>query len=355
MRPFDWMALLREQRIPFVTSGPNVKRGEVNVRCPFCGSADPSKHLGLQLDTGWWSCWRNRSQHSGKSPVRLIMALLRVPYARAREIAGLGEDYVDPEGFDALAARLLRKEGATARPAEVRRRKLEMDPSFRPITPRGSTRHLYEYLREERDFSGRSDAGDDVDVLCALYGLRGGAGDFASRVVLPYVMDGELVTWTGRAVGTSFMRYRDLSIDQSILPPKETLFNHDAMLDPHARVLLVLEGPMDALKADFYGEPYGVRAVALSTNSITDAQAYLLQTAAHFERVFLGMDNKSGFGAVDSMRMKQAVSFLGNSLGVLHIPYGAGDAGELTPQQAIGMAEVLLESIRVEEQGGTGR
>lgn len=349
-RIFDWATFIREQHIPYVTSGPNVKRGEWNVHCPFCGSADPSMHLGMQLETGWWSCWRNRAQHSGKSPVRLIMALLRVPYARAREIAGLGEGYIDPEGFDALAARLLTREGATGRPAEVRRRRLDMDPSFRPIGPRGSTRRLYEYLRDERGFDGQSAAGQDVDVVCELYGLRGGTGDFNSRVVLPYVMDGELVTWTGRAVGESFMRYRDLDIKHSILAPKETLFNHDAMLDPFARVLLVLEGPMDALKADFYGEPYGVRAVALSTNSITDAQSYLLQTAMRMERVFIGMDNKSGFGAVDSMRMKQQISFLGNSLGVAMVPYGAGDAGELTPDQAIGWAQVLIESIRVEEQ-----
>lgn len=336
----DWREFLREHRITFITSGPNVKRGELNIKCPFCGTADPSQHLGLNLDTGWYSCWRNRAQHSGKSPVRLVMALLRVPYARARELCGLGEAYVDPEGFDALAARLLMREGATARPVEVQRRRLDFDPSFAPIKPTGRTRYVYDYL-VDRGFDGCSDAGQDVDVLCTLYNLRAGAGDWNARLILPYIMDGELVTWTGRAIAPSTVRYKDLSIDKSILPPKETLFNHDAMLDTRARVLLVLEGPMDALKADFYGEPYGVRAVALSTNSITEAQSYLLQSAVHFERVLFGMDNKSGFGAVDSMRMKQQVSFLGSAIGVAHIPYGAGDAGELRPAQAIAWAAQL--------------
>lgn len=341
MRVMDWREFLREHRVPFVTSGPNVKRGEINIKCPWCGSADPSHHMGLNLETGWYSCWRNRTQHSGKSPVRLVMTLLRVPYARARELCGLGEAYVDPEGFDALAARLLMRAGATASPVEVRRRKLDMDPSFLPIRRYGAARRVYEYLREERGFNGRSDAGDDVDVLCRLYGLRLGRGDYHSRLILPYFMDGELVTWTGRAVGESSIRYKDLSIEESILPPKHTLFNHDAMLDRSARVLLVFEGPMDALKADFYGDPYGVRAVALSTNSITDEQAYLLQGATHFEHVLIGMDNKTGFGAVDSMRMKQEVAFLGDTVGVAHIPFGAGDAGELTPVQAIEWAQTL--------------
>jgi hypothetical protein len=300
--------------------------------------------MGLNLDTGWYSCWRNRAQHSGKSPVRLIMALLRVPYHRARELAGLGEAYVDPEGFDALAARLLRSEGMTGRPAEVRRRKLFMDESFEPIRNHGRTRKAYEYLRDERGFNGRSEAGEDAEVLCRLYGLRLGAGDMHWRIVLPYIMDGELVTWTGRAMGHASIRYRDLSIEESILPPKETFFNHDAMYDREAQVLLVLEGPFDALKADFYGEPYGVRAVAMSTNTITDAQAYLLQSAWHFDRVFFGLDNKSGFGAVDSMRIKQAVAFLGDKFGTEGMPYGAGDAGELTPREATEWAQTLIET-----------
>lgn len=344
-RVFDWRSFLREQRVPFVESGANVKRGEVNCRCPFCGSADPSHHMGLNLETGWWSCWRNRSQHSGKSPVRLVMALLRVPYSRARELCGLDAGYVDPEGFDALAARLMGR--GTGRPEEVRRRLLRMDPSFRPIRPSGASRLAYEYLRDERGFSGASGAGEDVDVLCDLYGLRLGAGDFARRVVLPYVQDGELVTWTGRAIGRSSMRYRDLAKDESILPPKETLFNHDAML-AGGDVLLVVEGPFDALKADLYGAPWGVRAVALSTNSVTDAQAFLLQSAlGRFRRVLVALDDKTDFGLVDSMRMKQALSFLGDALGIAAIPEGAGDPGALTPNQAIAWAKSLTRRRRV--------
>lgn len=344
-RPFDWISFLQEHRIHYVTSGANVKRGEINIKCPWCGSADPSQHMGLNLETGWFSCWRNRAQHSGKSPLRLIMALLRVPYQRAREIAGLGVGYVDPEGFDALAARLLRQEGMTGRPAEVRRCRLMMDAQFRPIQPRGATRRAYDYLRDERRFDGASAAGEDVDVLCELYGLRMGAGDFAERIVIPYVMDSELVTWTARAIGPSRIRYRDLSIKESILPAKETLFNHDALYSEGGLVLLVVEGPFDALKADFYGEPFGVRAVAMSTNTLTDAQAFLLQGAiGRFECVLIVLDNKTGFGMVDSMRMKQTLAFLGDTVSTESVPYGAGDIGELTPREATEWAQTLVET-----------
>lgn len=342
MRPFDWRTFLREQRIPVVERGPNVKRGEFNIHCPFCGSADPSAHMGIQPETGWFSCWRNRAQHSGKSPLRLIVALLGVPYWRARELAGLSPDYVDPEGFDALAARLLRQ-GGTGRPEEVRRRRLLPDPSFVPIRPHGRARLAYEYLAQERGFSGRSGAGEDVDVLVRLYGLMAGGGAWTGRVICPYVMEGELVAWTGRAIGPSTARYLDLSPDECVVPPKGTLYNHDALLDRSARVLLVLEGPFDVLKADFYGEPYGVRAVGMSTAQPTEDQQYLLQAAAGlFDRVLVGADNKTGYGAVESMRVRSLLPMA--EVGVAHVPFGAGDPGELTPAQATRWAQTLAES-----------
>jgi hypothetical protein len=341
MRPIDWGRLLREHRVPYAESGPNVKRGELAIKCPFCGSADPSMHMGLNLDTGWWSCWRNRAQHSGKSPLRLLMKLLRVPYGRAREIAGLGDDYVDPEGFDAMAARLMGRIGSEeARPGQVQRRFLELDSTFIPIRDQSMTRMAWEYLYD-RGFNGASDLGEDVDVLCAQYGLRTAIrGEQAGRIVLPYFMDGELVTWSGRAIGKSTIRYKDLPRDEVIVAAKETLYNHDAMLRG-GKVLVIVEGPFDALKLDFYGKPWGVRAVALSTNSVSDEQAFLLQAAEdRFERVLVMLDNASTLGIVDSMRMRQELHFLKN-LAIVKVPSGAKDAGDLTPKQVITWAQAL--------------
>jgi hypothetical protein len=339
MRAFQWERLLVEHRIPYITSGANVKRGEISVRCPFCGSADPSMHMGLNLENGFWSCWRNRGEHSGKSPIRLIMRLLNVPYGRAREIAGLGDDYIDPEGFDAVAARVLHR-NQDKRPEQINRRFLDLDRSFVTITSKPRTLKFWNYLYQ-RGFNGESDAGRDVDVLVDLYNLHAGTNyRWGDRIVLPYYQDGDLVTWTARAVGPSTMRYKDLSIDESLLAPKETLYNHDCIATG-GKVLVVVEGPFDALKLDFYGQPWGVRAVALSTNSVTDAQAFLLQSAVDkFSEVVVMMDNASTLGVVDSMRMKQALHFLMN-VRIAPVPFGAKDAGELTPKQVIEWARAL--------------
>ena len=338
MKPFDWERLLREQRIPYVESGPNVKRGEFAIQCPFCGTADPSKHMGISPETGWWSCWRNRAQHSGKSPLRLIMKLLRVPYAKARELAGLDESYIDPEGFDALAARVMGRNQEVINPS-ADRRFLDMDPGFVPIKHSGRTRRVWEYLWD-RGF----DDGTDIRDLCKDYSLMAGTGRWADRVIIPYFQDGLLVTWTGRAIADSTIRYKDLSLDESLLAPKETLYNHDAMLD-YGRVLIIQEGPFDVLKVDFYGKQFGVRSVGLSTNSIKQAQVFLLQGAVgKFDRIILMLDTKSRLGIVDSMRMKAELSFIDN-LSIMPVPFGAGDGGALLPEQVLSWTEDLSNGL----------
>jgi hypothetical protein len=336
MRTFDWERLFKEQRVPYIESGPNVKRGELAIQCPFCGSADPSKHMGVSPDTGWWSCWRNRAQHSGKSPLRLIMRLLGVPFHKAREIAGLDETFIDPEGFDAVAARVMGRNKEAVNVTGGDRKFLDFDPDFMAITGTGRTRRVWEYLLIERGF----DSTTDVKELCEDYRLMAGTGKWSDRVIIPYYLDGKLVTWTGRAIANSTIRYRDLSIDDSLLAPKETLFNHDAIF-AGGKALVIQEGPFDALKVDFYGKQFGVRSVALSTNSIKDAQAYLLQNAAGlFDRVIVMLDTKSRLGIVDSMRMKQELHFIDN-LTIAPVPFGAGDGGALSPEQVLDWAENL--------------
>lgn len=323
----DWERLLQENKIPFIESGPNVKRGEISIRCPFCGSADPSMHMGLNRETGWWSCWRNRAQHSGKSPLRLLMKLLRVPYGVARELAGLGDDYVDPEGFDAMAAQLMMRDGSSGRKEETQRRRLRLDDEFRPIERLGRTRRHFEYLVDIRGFNP-----GDIDALGRFYGICAGtSGLFSDRIILPYYQDGELVTWTGRAIGASSRRYRDLEVKESILAPKQTLYNHDCMRFGWGRGLVLVEGPFDALKLDYYSRSAGIRAVALSTNSITEAQTLLLEGAKRdFKWLGVMMDNSDKLDLVDSMRMESELRSIGLPLRMLDVPYGAKDAAELT-------------------------
>lgn len=349
MRAFDWQRLLEEQRIEYVTRGPNVKRGEINIKCPFCGSADPSHHMGLNLENGWWSCWRRRDIHSGKSPLRLIMALLRVPYGRAREIAGLGDDYVDPEGFDAVAARILGKTG-DIKPSATERRFLDFEPDFQPITDKVRTRRHWNYLFDRGFKRVNRDGVDDVDRLVRDYKLMAGMrGNWTDRIIIPFYLDGQLVTWTGRAIGPSERRYRDLELQPSpwrkdapwsILGPKETLYNVDC-ISKGGKALVLQEGPFDVLKVDFYGRRFGVRSVGLATNSMSEAQTHLLRMAeGKFHKLIVMMDTKSDLGVVDSLRMRQNLAFIPD-VRIEPVPYGAGDGGALTAAQVEAWAQQL--------------
>jgi hypothetical protein len=334
-RPFDWLDLFRRHNIEFVERGANVKRGEINIRCPWCGSADPSHHLGLNLENGWYACWRNRT-HRGKSPIRLLMQLLGVPYGKARTMAGLDESYVDPDGFDAVAARIMGRDKTIERVEQVRREALRFDRDFVPITERIGTRKAWNYL-----YGRRFGTADDVDALCEDYQLMTArSGRQADRVIFPYYLDGKLVTWSGRAIGHSEIRYKDLPIDEALVPAKETLFNHDCILKG-GHTLVLVEGPVDTLKIDHFGKRYGVRAVGLSTNSISEEQAFLLQAASDsFTQTVIMMDTKGVLGLVDSMRMKQQLAFLPR-LRILPVPSGRGDAGELTKQESTTFAQTI--------------
>lgn len=341
MRPFEWLPVLRENGVPFVERGPNVKRGHVNIRCPFCGAADPSHHMGLELDTGYWGCWRN-SMHRGKSPVRLLAKLLNIPYHRARQIAGVGDTWVDPEGFDAVADRLLRQGGYDTL-KHIRREFLKMDPELKPVLEAGRAgERVFSYLIQRR-FSNRG-----ARDACQFYDLRTAtSGQWRDRLVLPYKQDGELVAWTGRAIAQANIRYLDLPLDECLVPIKHTLYNHDAMLDGGLALVLV-EGPIDALKLDIYGRDHGVRAVALSTNTCSPEQMFLLEAgAAYFNRVAVMMDNAGQLSLVDGLRMKAQLSSIPRLM-LTPVPYGAKDAGDLTPFQAYGWAEQLSRSIRRE-------
>ena len=341
-KPLDWRGLLTEHGVRFVERGANVKRGEINIQCPFCGSADPSHHMGLNLEHGAWACWRN-SDHRGKSPLRLLVKLLNISYGRARQLAGMDESMMDPDGFDAIAARVMGRDSRIVNPEHVRREFLSLPREFVPVREGGASSRFFAYLR------GRGFDADGIEDLGAFYGVRAAiSGAYKDRVVLPYYVDDQLVAWTARAIAPAEIRYKDLALDDCLLPIKETLFNYDALTQgrPHGCALLVVEGPMDALKIDCYGVDHGVRAVALSTNSMSEEQLYILEEfAPTFPRVFVMLDNASVLGVVDSMRMKQRLHGIPN-LAIMPVPYGLKDAGEMTAFQARTFAHDLERSIR---------
>src|SRR3974377_930695 len=83
---FNWVRLLNAHHVPFVTRGPNTGRDHISVKCPWCGAADPSEHLGISLRGKGYRCLRD-PRHAGRSRARLIHALLHCPSEYALRLA----------------------------------------------------------------------------------------------------------------------------------------------------------------------------------------------------------------------------------------------------------------------------
>jgi len=332
----NWEAVLIKHRIPFITHGKNVKRGNLNVHCPFCGSADPSQHMGIDPDTGWWACWRN-DQHRGKSPVRLLMRLVGMDYAEAREACGLGEDYVDPDGFSAFMNKLRSPELLDDAPAH-----LEWPEDASPIRFNNiRTRRHWAYLcGPDRRFTAHECTG-----IVQRYDLRASLDPlWRDRVLMPYYEDNKLVAWTGRAItGNATLRYRDLAIEDCVVPIKHTFFNAEAM-KRRAKGLLLVEGPFDAVKADFHGHQFGIRAVALSTASLSDQQLYRLsEHASNFGWIGVCMDQSSALDALASTKMVGKLSHLKTPIKTIRLPesWHSKDFGGATGQQVTDFLSTL--------------
>jgi len=333
----NWRRVLEDNGIPYIERGKNVKKGELNIACPFCGSSDPSQHLGLNQEHGWWACWRN-DNHRGRSPVRLLVKLLNVSYFKAREITGLGTDYVDPDGFDAVVSRL--KGETSSNRQSVNAVEAFYSHQFFPLwldCNKYTVQKFHSYLINVRGF----DAGD-VEELSYSYLLHGCLSEeFTSRLIIPYIHKHTLTQWTGRAIGDASLRYRDGSVEETGTTTSDLLYNFDV---GSGYALVVVEGPMDAIKLDFYGRDWGVRSVALSTSSISEDQIYMLEELApRFNKVLVMRDNKeSGFGLVDSMRLKSKLQSI-PSCAIIEPPYSYKDAAEVPPKLLTRWARVIAQ------------
>lgn len=287
------LELLRQQGVPLVTRGPNVKKGEVNMRCPFCGAADPSHHLGINPNNGYWACWRN-SDHRGKSPVRLLVAALGEPVWKIRQMLGL-RVAPDLSEFHKLGERIIK--GKPEEDIEPRADAIDTTE----LKLRGFSQFTHAAARFDAYLLGRGLPAPAWDLYGLMYAV---SGPFKDRVVLPYYYRSRLVTLTGRSIHKDAgLRYRDLEPELSVLDTSETLYNYDRAARG-GRLLLVVEGPIDSLKGDFAGTPLGVHVVGLSTNSITDDQiAHLIDLSAAFDHTMVCMDTPTRLGLLDSHKM----------------------------------------------------
>lgn len=318
----DWLSFLDENHIHYVTRGPNTKKGEISIKCPICPD-DPSEHLGINLTTGFWGCLRDQS-HRGKSPRHLIKKLMGCSSHQAHYI--LKQYSVsDPDGD---LGELL--ESLKGTPTFVEEMKKQANPqpefdAFHMIKARGCTRRFHDYL------AGRLEHLDDIlpeyQLKCAT------TGQYHDRIIIPVWLNGELLGWTARAIGSPVEAPRYLASDEVI---KTTVFHFDKIKKGGKR-LFVCEGPFDAIVVDAHAlvHGYDVRATCTFGTSVVPSQfALLRRLAKEFDQTFVLFDQKA------DKQGAELASWIGAKQA--YLPPWSSDPAELTTESLNRMCEVYF-------------
>lgn len=206
----DITSLFTEHNIDFRTSGKNVTSGWVEINCPFC--PDPSYHMGINLSSCLYHCWICGARGG---PERLLKELLDISYSSAKKLI---------QEFD------------INRTEEIEEKEEVEEIKY----PKGIFNKLPSAHREyliKRKF--------DPDLLMKKYKLKAclhTGDDFAYRLIIPIIIDNQVVSYTGRDIsGKQKTKYKHLSNDKSIIQVKNCLYNIDTVKDK----VLIVEGPMD--------------------------------------------------------------------------------------------------------------
>jgi hypothetical protein len=320
---FDWERFLTAKGIPFATRGHNVARGNVTVHCPFCGASDTGQHMGINLENGFWGCWRD-SNHRGKSPVKLIAALTGLSIRDAQEIAGVDAPML-PGEMSRARGRLETLVDQDFDNGKQTLKLVKFNSEFFQISTKdtGHRARFCDYLR------GRGFSTDELPSVIKDYGLRGAcSGPFSWRLIFPiYTLGKQLIGWTGRAIQRSEIRYKAYPSGDGV---KRVLYNLDKAAEGGVKLFLV-EGPMDALRFDSIAGPHGHHAVASMGTALTAEQLVLLaRVSERYEETVLFLDDDA---LSKALFLKSSLPI--RNLKVSMLPVGAHDPGELNKGQIL--------------------
>lgn len=346
MARFDWLPFLKQHNIEFVTSGPNFARSNAaNIRCPFCGEGDPSQHMGLS-NKGWWGCLRN-SSHRGGSPPWLIQRLLGCSIQEARRIAGVADKLAPTHDDFAKSFAALKASAGVAEPSR-NREVLSLPREFKPLL-NGSpfAEPFLEYLRQ------RGYRAAQVQWLAKNYNLHYATkGLYAYRIIIPiYDRYGELLSWTARSiVGDVQPRYRTLWMEAPAewpdAPVAKLAANNTILGLPvlwgadNPRVLVIAEGPFDALKVTAFGHTIGFYAAALFGLNVYPSQmAEIQELSRRFPKIYLLLDEDA---TLQRLRLLNQLS--GINCQALRMPPGSDDPGALPGAEIVKMALDLVSA-----------
>lgn len=299
---FDWIRFLDHHKIEYVTRGSSVVAGNVACHCPFCGTADQSHHMGISLAGHGWGCWRNKA-HRGKNPVRLVAALLGVSQVQARSLVGYDTSNVSDATLFGRVSSLFNSPTQTAPPEP-----LKFPSEIKRLDWSNAKPSMFFDYLYSRGYSH-----EEAVTACQKFWLRYAmSGEFSYRLIFPIRDEqGELVSWTGRAIAPDqSIRYKTLSLTKGsprAHGPATDYLLREQQLHRGNDVLVVCEGPFDAMRIETVCSEHNVSATCLFTKTASELQiAKLGALSKHFRTKFLLLDQDAALSSLSVIERLRA-------------------------------------------------
>lgn len=224
-----FLDLLRQCNVEFREQGQHhhVTSGWLNVDCIYCSPNSNKFRLGYNIRGGYLSCWSCGSKRLSQ----FVMDLTGFSYPKVKHLlTGLVRDKLPPE---------LKVRG-----------KLKIPDTVGDLLPQ----HV-KYLR------GRGFKPDKLTKLWDVKGI-GRTSHLGWRIFIPIYFQGEIVSWTTRAIGANAtLRYRTADAADEKINHHDLLYGEDYTWN----TIIVVEGPLDVWKI-------GPGAVCTCGTAISKAQ-----------------------------------------------------------------------------------
>lgn len=284
----------------------------VNTNCPFCRKpVDTHCNGGFSLTVPSYNCWRC-GKHNWVEALSLIYNISPLEARKMAYNYSYGDTVIEKKISKGHNLKL---------------------PGYSTLT--------------ENEIKYLTNRNYNIPYLQKKFGIQGGGiwGDWSYRIIIPIFYKGELVSWTGRSIldksvmkELNIPRYKNLSIEQSVVDPKTILFNSDNSRNDS---VILVEGPFDVMRM-------GNDTVCSLGTSVTEAQKlYLVQ---NYGKVFIAFDNEVSAQNKAHKLGKELVS-LGTEVEVVNIceDYIKNENGIIMPKNDPGeLTQKEVNEIKTE-------
>jgi len=329
------LEFFKRYNIAVKRSGVGVAQHHININCPYCDK-DEKFTMGIDLKTGKFGCWWGKDRgHAGVNFYKLVAKLLDVSLKEAKSILGMrvmleGEADFKNSINKMFEPRVLEVEGEISKV-----KKIQVPEEFKTIRKDGTTGRFWTYLEAR---------GIDPLILTSRYTIYCALqGRYAQRIIIPYYYQGQLMSWTARTIRDGRyedIRYKDLSVGESIIHVKHLIYNYDELIRDSGDGLFFCEGVFDCFNLEQH-LPLGYRATCISTKSMQTAQIGMIKKLSkRYKTLYLLLDEDA---MMETVGIGSELRCFVNNLQVLMLPSDIKDPGSMSEQQVQNLVRGIEE------------